>query len=680
MRELFHDFLFSKGLFVGSGEDVQAPAVLVALAKLFGIRIVSNPGWASIDMVDIAARNLGRDVPQPFYRGFPESVLKLSLGEVVVDRLLHYLHTYGRGDFSHPGHSAFEEEVVRNCFDEDVEARDFSIVGAKEALAYLEDAVGALLASTRPLSDDRYAIVRAFVEDYGFGIGECACKDTAVRLLLDTRDLTYVRLLRIADVSRLVERLQFQEYGSKNVKKLNLHNRDRKLLTAVLDALFERGACDLRVCLEKRELWKGLLHHLHYQPKNHFAAQFLRAMRNNEERSAYSAFEKAVGEGRIEEAVDVLREEKGAGAVLRNLDYVLSRSSTPREVDYVIDNVVIDNKIMLIQLLFHFSKPTSRAPRVFKFQKYGMISVHEETSCEVARRRSHVAENVAMRVRMRVSSELERACAGTLGRVYIDEGMKCIGLPLQEGASMGGVGTLPRGSRLPIPPGKKIRAFTYWERVDDIDLSAFAIGEDGGQVEFSWRMVSDADEEGESFIVFSGDQTSGYHGGSEYFDVNLDLFKARYPDKRYLVFCDNVFSGSPFTACLCRAGYMMRDEEDSGEVFEPQTVKSSFAITCASTFAYLFAIDLTTREMVWLNVARDSSERVAGTTTMDFLWDYLEATSVMNLHDFAQMLATEVVDDPAEADVVFSDKDERLREGAERICSIDTERIIELLN
>ena len=239
---------------------------------------------------------------------------------------------------------------------------------------------------------------------------------------------------------------------------------------------------------------------------------------------------------------------------------------------------------------------------------------------------------------------------------------------------MGGVGTLPRGSRLPIPEGKKIRAFTYWERVDDIDLSAFALLDAGEQIEFSWRTFY-----GGRSIAFSGDQTSGYHGGSEYFDVDIDLFREEY-DTRYLVFCDNVYSDAPFSACTCRAGFMMRDTEDSGEVFEPATVKSSFAVTCASTFAYLFAIDLKMREVVWLNVARESRRHVAGETPMGFLKDYLETTSVINLYDFARMLATEVVDDPMQADVVFGDRDEPMRAGAEQIRSLDTERIIELLN
>jgi hypothetical protein len=65
---------------------------------------------------------------------------------------------------------------------------------------------------------------------------------------------------------------------------------------------------------------------------------------------------------------------------------------------------------------------------------------------------------------------------------------------------------------------------------------------------------------------------------------------------------------------------------------------------------------------------------------MSFLWDYLEIAEVINLGDFAWDLATEVVEDPSEADVVFSDKDEPLREGAELIRSCDMERIIQLLN
>ena len=682
MRNSFHDFLFSKGYLVGEGESEHAPEALTALAKLFNIRITSNPGWASIDMVKVASRNLDEHVPPPFYQGFPESVKQLPIGALVLDRLIHYTRTYGFGDFSTPGHSLFEEEVVRKCFDEKVEVRELAIISMPEAIKLLHNTVTSLLASTRPLNDAQYKLVWDYIKDYDYYVTECNCKDTAVLLLLDSRDASYARLLKLSDVIRLAEALQFKKYDSKDIKKLNLRNQDRKFLTCVLDYIFEQGVCDLRTCYEKRKLWKGLLHHLHYKAKNETAAQFLDAIRNDEPRSVYSDFERAMGEGRIKDAVDVLRDEKGTGAVLRNLDYLLSRCEADDEVDYVLDVIDGKNKILIIQLLLHYYSVNPDARRVFRFQKFGLMHLHEETAKEARARRTALDAQVVSRINMHLWSALESACKGTLGKVYADEGMKRIALPLQEGTSMGGVGTLARGSRLPIPDGKKIRAFTYWELVDDIDLSAFGVSEDGEQIEFSWRNLFDEDDDpmNDEAIVFSGDEVSGYDGGSEFFDITLDAFKEDYPRMRYVVLCNNVYSGDPFSACLCKAGYMMRDEEDSGEVFEPKTVKSSFAITCASTFAYLYAIDLQTREIVWLNVSRDSRERVAGETKMAFLLDYLNVTDVINLHDFACMLATEVVDDPSQADVVFSDTFEPSREGVELIRSYDFERVMQLLN
>jgi len=125
---------------------------------------------------------------------------------------------------------------------------------------------------------------------------------------------------------------------------------------------------------------------------------------------------------------------------------------------------------------------------------------------------------------------------------------------------------------------------------------------------------------------------------------------------------------------------MDRDILDSGEVFEPKTVVTSFQITCNSTFAYLFGIDLQSKELVWLNVARDSNVHVAGTTTVDFLKNYLQATQLINVHKLFSMLATEVVDKPEDADVIVSNRELSAREGVEVIHSYDIERILALMN
>ena len=181
-------------------------------------------------------------------------------------------------------------------------------------------------------------------------------------------------------------------------------------------------------------------------------------------------------------------------------------------------------------------------------------------------------------------------------------------------------------------------------------------------------------------IAFSGDQTSGYNGGSEYFDIDIPLFKQLHPNIQYVVFCNNVYSSVNFSECICKAGYMLRDIEDSGEVFEPKTVKSSFTINCDSTFAYLFGIDLDTNDFVWLNVALDSNAIIAGATSLSFLSEYFNITKILNVGKFFEMLATEVVSSPEESDVIVSDESFTANEGVEVVKSCDFEKIIALLN
>jgi len=322
------------------------------------------------------------------------------------------------------------------------------------------------------------------------------------------------------------------------------------------------------------------------------------------------------------------------------------------------------------------------AERHFSFTKFGLLKTHWETDEEQYKRKSHVPQSLKPMVRRVLWEKLEASCrCGRLdGRVYIDPQMEKTALPLQEATASGGVGVLPKGTRMPIPEGKKIRAFTYWEKVDDIDLSMIGLTEQGQSREFSWRTMWGEQSLG---ITFSGDQVSGYEGGSEYYDIVPEAFCKEHPDVRYLICCNNVFSGKPFGQCLCKAGFMVRDEEDSGEVFEPKTVGTAFAINGNTTYAVLFALDLETREMVWLNLCLQSEEIVAGMMDLSFLLNPIHTTDVMNVARLVGMMTEpeQRVDAPSEADLVFSDRmDLTLKEGAKQVHSWDTEALQALLN
>ena len=368
------------------------------------------------------------------------------------------------------------------------------------------------------------------------------------------------------------------------------------------------------------------------------------------------------------------------------------------------------NPVVLIQLLMNYRRmmecdkyeirPTDekkyvpKDPRTFVFQKNNRLRVHRETDEEVKRRKSNLSFQTLRIAESTIRRQLAKTLKGRVGKVWIDPKLDGLAIPLETATGNSGFGVLPTGSRIKIPEGKFIRAFTYWEKVNDIDLSAFALTEDGRQEEFSWRnmfMKQGTD------ITFSGDQTSGYNGGSEYLDINVDLFKRNHPDYRYIVFCNNVYSGINFDECYCKAGFMIREENPElvlpwkGErdpkapsrvkyedfdteklqpkIFDPNTVETSFQINTKSMFAYLFAIDLKTLEMVWLNLSREGRTTVAGMTGMDWLKKYLTMTDILSLKDLYRMAGT-LVDKPEDADILVTD----------RSTNSDSERLVHSWN
>ncbi len=702
MRDVFKDYLFTKGYFVSDSTEPQHSAentfsVLVSLGKLFNIVVDKNVNLAAIDMVRIAEKGIGLEVPAPFYTGFPSSVRELTKDQLLLDQLYSYFITYGLNDFEGEGtRSIFEEQIERNVLDEKTEVKHFEILTEVQARDKLHSYVTDLLASTRPLSKTQYELVKQYFNDYSYIPISIASKNTAIKLLNDTRDLKYTAFLSLPDVIKLVEEIihidepvNFYSFRDKSklpkLTKLNLSNKDRKFITAVIRKVVGRQLTNsnahnqISECIEKRKLWKGLLHHIHFDPQTDLEYSFVSVIYNDRIKSNMAIVEKYISQGEIKSACDALINSKGPTAVLRHMNYLLSRCSNDKDREYVIDTAFTSNAaVALIQQLYNYSyyNVDNRNARHFKFTHQNLLKTHTEEQWEVNKRRSYITEKDKQLILSTLKNKLQTLLKGRLGKVYIDESMDLKAVPIQETTSNGGYGVLPRGSRVHLD-GRTVRLFTYWEKVNDIDLSVMGIDDKGNLTEFSWRTFFSNQNDA---ICFSGDQTRGYEGGSEYIDVNLNKFKNKYPDVKYLVVCDNVYSGVPFNSCTCTAGYMLRENVDSGEVFEPKTVKSSFLVQGDTTFSYLFAIDIDTNDFVWLNVNKDSNATVAGTTDFDFLISYIESTNVFNLQSLFTYLATEVVDNMGDADVIVTDKTLK-GTGSEQtiIHSNDVEKIMSLI-
>lgn len=679
MKNIYKEYLFDKHILVNdTGKDEKnAFSSIFALANKLGIEITEGYELATLEVFNFAATSIGMFIPEPFYRGFPETVRKLSTEEKLFDQLYHYFNTYRLGNFEEPGHSVFEQDFERAAFQEGYTKSSFIIVEETVAEVKLKEFCSDLVKSTRPLSCSQFDMLAEYMKDYSYSPTEFASKDTVIRLIVNTKDMTLAKYLALSDVIKILDYILSLGYDVCDIGKINLKNSDRKFITSVINEIFKIGYVNVRECFEKRKIWVGLLHHLHYKPGTDAEEEFVSAIRGGKNQSVYSKFEAAIAANDICRAADIILSGKGQSALLRNLNYLLSRAVSDSDVEYVLKKVNSKNAILLIQLLTQYANYAADDARTFKFAKHGRLVHHEEDEYEQGHRKSRLDESLIIRIRKIILRKLEETLSCKLGKVYIDSDMKNIALPLNEGTSIGGYGALPCGSRIKIPESKKLRAFTYWEQVNDVDLSIIGIDDEGNQTEFSWRTMF---KENEDAIVFSGDQTSGYEGGSEYFDIYPEAFCKKFKNLKYLICANNVYSQLPFAEFFCKAGYMTRDTEDSGEIFEPKTVKSSFRITADSTTAYLFAIDIKSRDFIWLNIADKSMRQIAGTERLAFFKSYMNITDVINLENLFVMLAERVVSDPEDADVIVSDKESDFVVGKEIIRSFDFEKILTLLN
>lgn len=660
LKEQYRKYLFAHNYLVGEKTENYKDAMYYnyALASMFGIKVTTGAFNVNKQCIEDASDFIGKNVPEAFYRGFPQSVLKLTPVELLVDQFVSYLDTYGLGNWDKAQYSRLEEDLERVAFHERTEIKKFECITEESAIQLLAGYVEDLLQATRPLNNDMYLFVTSYIADYNYKVQNIRSKNTAIKLLIDTKDTYYAKFIGLADVLKVAETLQHQDdvnnwtWGAKrhSLKRLNLKNQDRKFISKLINLTCKGDEIDV---FEKTQDWCGLLHHLHFKPTTEAAQIFVNNIRNKSGRSIYSFTEQLVNDNAPNLAAALLASSKGSGAILRNLDYYISRCQNRESIDAVLKTAASDNPIINLQLYIKYKQyDPNKVNRTFTFTKNNMNKVHIETEEEVVKRKSILNFEQAMALKDTVYNNLKNIYHNTLGKVYIDESFKNMALPLNQSTGNFDFGTMITGSIIDIPKGKKIRCFTYWEKVNDIDLSCMGLKENGDTVEFSWRTMYDRQS---SAVCYSGDQTSGYNGGSEYFDIDIDAVRRQYPDLKYIIFNNNVFSGTTFSSCVCRAGYMMRDKIDSGEVFEPKTVQTAYTINCDSTCAHLFALDVDHKKIIWLNQSVNSMARVGAEAPFKYLTKFFNITKVINVYDMFKMKATEIVTDPCQADVVVSD-------------------------
>ncbi|MEW4369719.1 cytoplasmic protein [Paenibacillus kandeliae] len=448
---------------------------------------------------------------------------------------------------------------------------------------------------------------------------------------------------------------------------------ERRLLLGLL----ERTVEPLEDMVLYREQWKRLgeiLHPGEMRKQYPYAFAAFTALRRDKHIVTFrSEIERGLSVG---DSAMIAKLGTRPGELARRLDKLL-RSQPARTVVILDQFQQSANQLavpLLLQMMAHFKhRHEPKRYRVF-FPKGNMGKVVAMPNHLPA-----LPDGVAQQLVQVIKEELKQRFAQqeTLGRVYIDPALQQIPVPLSQRSASRALRALPRGSRVNMPDGDTVRLFCWWSDMRegsqtrvDVDLSVILMDENWQHIDTLafYNLKSE-------FGVHSGDIVSAPNGASEFIDLHIPAVLAQ-TRARYATVQVNCFTGQAFAELPeCFAGFMMRQYDQTGEIYEPRTVQSKFDLTVEAQQAVPFALDLHTREMIWMDaVLKNRSFQITAQDNMTGLQMLGHAFSdlrrpmlseLFTLHAEARGSIVEHIED---ADTVFA-----MEEG---ITPYQTDRIL----
>lgn len=592
---------------------------------------------------------------RPMYPNFPVQVMEASDAELYINAIVHYFFSYGLTtpvsvlpsyveearkplDFDESNVTFIKPTTVKGFFDYAT-----ALVGSKVAFGETEREditnfpnyvlTHALQGAELPNRENKAWLA---VQADKRGLSDYAIKfDTA------TDVLRYAVALSDGDVS-LATKTNFPSFS---------RPRRRELL-GMLNAVGVIEEDMLRYAAS----WKRLGERLH---PGEFAAQFPRtaeafaAIRKNGGIATFnSRVERAMAENNVLLAVSILKGRPGEFA--RRLDHLLriadggERSHVLTEFSKVAERV---SPTVLLQARNALLGSRNDRPRVFfpKGNVAKMITVEDTrpmvSSTALLAAVSHIDEALVKQFASRKA----------LGSCWIDPSIEKLAIPFGIRSASKSLKTLGRGSRLPFSDDTNVLRFFIWWKGRDIDLSAVVLDD-------NYRSVLDITYYNlrEHGAVHSGDITYAPNGASEFIDIDIKKIQAQ--GGRYVLMNVNSYSGENFVDIEeCFAGFMERRNFDSGEIYEPRTVKNKVDLAANSRAGTPFIFDLETREAIWV----DLTTRVGGfggnvANTKGQLLSVTEAMTTLTPPTLHSLLALHVnargswADDRESADTVFA--------------------------
>lgn len=609
---------------------------------------------------------------QPMYPKFPSQVMTMSDTNLYINAMLHYWGSAVTDITNNPSFVVFpknEEVSKKEEMSEIVKSLSKLTqidVGTEEEFRQI---FTQLVGSNSSLSESDKNIVKWFTEQ-NYNVQELLPaqipqKETIAMLAgwLKMPDYITKYLKTATDVLRVAVILSAGDVSLAKPTKFKKFNRPtRRFLLSSMENCFALTEDMLR----RKEVFLRLGEILHpgsYQTKYPKTFAAFQVIRNGEKFETFgSKVEKSILACDYKTFCELL--SKRPGEFARRLDHLLRFAFETKELNYIVSSFMqVGDKVatpLLVQIYNHFRYRNASATRAF-FPK-GSIA-----KCKLS-------EDVLPEIDVDVKNELTNFIRSTLvqrfsnlpalGNVYLNSNLVDQNVPFTMRSASKALKTVARGSRFDCGEGSTIRMFLWWkqpanERVD-IDLSAVVLDENfKHSLSITYYSLRHRGKNGSVLGCHSGDITSAPNGACEFIDLNIDVAAE---SGRYVCMVLNSYTHQPYCNLPeCFAGWMMRSEPNSGEVFEARTVQNRVDLAADSRIAIPVIFDLKTRKMIWVDLSlkniswcNNVNSNAGGINKMVRAMVGLNKPKLYDLFEMHTEARGKIVGDPAEADTVFS--------------------------
>lgn len=548
-------------------------------------------------------------VYNPMYPNFPESVMEKDDFELYFNAIVHYwsfgtLLPYEEKEERVPLFNTAKVKVLNAGSFDDLNDIFNNLCASKTSLSKsdVDDMIFILNSAKVTLPDEI-----PFKENTA-----CIC-----RLLVDTGVDTDGSLCRkyvktATDVLRLVTAMSDGDVSlAENTKFRNLKRSERRIIMNLL-AGCGNAAEDMNRYAGRWIRVGEKLHPGEFAKNERYTktVQAFGVIRNNGKVQSFAGkVDAAVASGNADAVVSMLKKRPGEFA--RRIDFLLrtfDKDADRKAIIMGFASVAKDvSSAVLLQVREHFINKLDDSDDMRVFFPKGNLA----RSYYIKNDKTETISEDAMKMVIAVCENALVNIYGSrefLGKVYIDEALKDYTVPFSLRSAGKTMTAVSRGSRIAIDDNIKIiRPFIWWtntkDDIMDVDLSVAVFADNWDCLEH----VSYSNLKSEKFgICHSGDITNGGpvdgEGAAEFIDLDID--KALAAGARYAVFNVYNFSDELFSKMEHAAfGFMTRENMESGEIFEPSTVKQRMDLASATTTCIPVIFDLKERVFIWCDMA-----------------------------------------------------------------------------